>query len=229
MKQTSSAAHIYGRLAGTGRSLHIHGHLRFYRGAVKPKSIGDCVFCDGTQNMLVNVWYTQAQPDALPGWCCRHCCPAFNYKQTWWPLADGWLTYLARCQYLLRQGVFVADFAVLRSEKIPDYPDYDYWPMALRRGERPLKAKKMGGFDYDWINADALLQRASAKDGRLLLPDGMSYRYLLLPDGFLSEATLKKINELAEAGVPVIAPTTCAGLGGKVRAGDWQKPSPQTV
>ena len=37
------------------------------------------------------------------------------------------------------------------------------------------------GFDCDTINAEALLGRLSVKGTRLGLPDGMSYRYLVLP------------------------------------------------
>ena len=67
-----------------------------------------------------------------------------------------------------------------------------------------------------------LLTHASAKDGRLTLPDGMSYRYLVLPHqagAILAPATLKKINELAEAGVPVIGPQALAASVPKVREG----------
>ena len=38
------------------------------------------------------------------------------------------------------------------------------------------------GYDYDYINTDVLLNRMSVgADGRLVLPDGMSYRVLVLP------------------------------------------------
>ena len=37
-------------------------------------------------------------------------------------MSGAWLTYLARCQHLLRQGLFVADFAYLQDEAIPGVP-----------------------------------------------------------------------------------------------------------
>ncbi len=55
-----------------------------------------------------------------------------------------------------------------------------------------------------------------------MLPDGMSYRYLVLPeqpDAILSPVTLQKINELAEAGVTVIGPKTLADSVKKMREG----------
>ena len=64
------------------------------------------------------------------------------------------------------------------------------------------------------LNAEVLLSRAAARQGRLTLPDGMSYRYLVLPpqpDAVLSPSTLKKINQLAEAGVTIIGPKAITG------------------
>jgi len=74
----------------------------------------------------------------------------------------------------------------------------------------------------DVLNAEVLLTRATARHGRLTLPDGMSYRYLVLPhlpDAILSPATLKKVNELADAGVTVIGPKAHAGTVAGLREG----------
>lgn len=56
------------------------------------------------------------------------------------------------------------------------------------------------------LNAEVLLTRAAAKDGRLVLPDGMSYRYLVLPQaaGTYSPSVQRKIEELEQGGVRVI-------------------------
>ena len=51
--------------------------------------------------------------------------------------------------------------------------------------------------------------RAAARDGRLVLPDGMSYRYLVLPHEKSwkgSPAVLGKLAELAEGGLTLIGP-----------------------
>jgi hypothetical protein len=104
--------------------------------------------------------------------------------------------YLARCQYLLRQGLFVADFAYLQSEAIPGF-------IAPRDKQQPLRP---AGFDYDVLNAEVLLTRAVAKDGRLVLPDGMSYRYLVLPADAksFSPPVQRKIQKLMEGGLAVL-------------------------
>ena len=38
------------------------------------------------------------------------------------------------------------------------------------------------GYRYDEISAEALMRRVSVCDGKLVLPDGMSYRALVLPE-----------------------------------------------
>jgi hypothetical protein len=47
----------------------------------------------------------------------------------------------------------------------------------------------------------------SVKDGRLVLPDGMSYRVLVLPDTpFMTPRTLARVRELVQQGATVIGP-----------------------
>ncbi len=48
--------------------------------------------------------------------------------------------------------------------------------------KRSDPAHILPGYDYDAITEEALLTRMSVKGGRLVLPDGMSYRVLVLPD-----------------------------------------------
>ena len=58
------------------------------------------------------------------------------------------------------------------------------------------------------MNADVLLNRLSVRDGRLVLPDGMSYRVLVFPD-YVNQMTLpllRKLRDLVAAGAIVVAP-----------------------
>ena len=49
------------------------------------------------------------------------------------------------------------------------------------------------------------------QDGRLVLPDGMNYRLLVLPDReTISPAVLRRIGELVEAGATVVRPQAAA-------------------
>ena len=52
------------------------------------------------------------------------------------------------------------------------------------------------------MNADVILNRLSVRDGRLVLPDGMSYKVLVIPD-YVTQMTLpllRKLRDLVEAG-----------------------------
>lgn len=68
----------------------------------------------------------------------------------------------------------------------------------------------MRGYNYDSMNKDALLRLVEAKDGRMVLPGGASYKVLvlpvphpLMPDSTLSPEVRAKIAELVKAGVVV--------------------------
>ena len=199
IKESAAAAHIYGKPVCQAEAFTSLAD-DFIESPWSLKDIGDAAFCDGLTRMVFHNWPTHTQPELQPGYWWPHIGTHFGYSLTWWPMADGWLTYLARCQHLLRQGLFVADFAYLQSESIPAFTP-------RRSDQKPLRP---AGFDYDPINSEVLLTRATAKNGRLTLPDGMSYRYLVLPhepDAILEPATLKKVTELAEAGLTVIGPT----------------------
>ena len=66
---------------------------------------------------------------------------------------------------------------------------------------------KRQGYDYDVITAEALIERASVRDGKIVLPDGINYRVLVLPErDQISLPVLKKISELVKAGATVIGP-----------------------
>ena len=58
------------------------------------------------------------------------------------------------------------------------------------------------------MNTEVLLTRMSVKEGRLVLPDGMSYRVLVLPDGLdrLTPKVMHKLRDLVAAGATVVGP-----------------------
>ena len=125
----------------------------------------------------------------------------YERTQTWWEWLRPWHEYLARCQFLLRQGRFVADICYLQAESPPQ-----------GFANHPRK-----GYDWDDCSADVVLKRLSVRNGRLELPDGMSYRVLVLPDTrTMTPGLLRKIKDLVEAGATVIgtAPQKSPGLSG---------------
>ena len=163
------------------------------------KDIGDEAFCHGLTRNVLCFWVHQPRLDVKPGYQWAHVGTHFDCNVTWWKMSHAWLTYLARCQHMLRQGLFVADFAYFQGEEIPAF-------ISPRGGQQPVCP---AGFDYDVLSLQVLLDGAAARDGKLILPSGMSYRYLVLPPSApvaISPPALRKIEQLAEAGVTVVGP-----------------------
>jgi hypothetical protein len=75
-------------------------------------------------------------------------------------------------------------------------------------------AKVLPGYDYDVTNAEALIQRTSVRDGRLVLPEGTSYQMLVLPErNCYGLAALRHVAALADGGATVVGPRPTAPIG----------------
>jgi hypothetical protein len=98
---------------------------------------------------------------------------------------------------MLQSGQFVADVAYLGSENSPhSFPK--------RESTDPVIPP---GYDFDDLPPEVLLKQMTVRDGRLVLPSGMSYRILVLPPGrTITPALLRKIKELVVAGANVVGP-----------------------
>lgn len=121
----------------------------------------------------------------------------FHRGNTWWPYAKGFIDYLARCSYMMQQGVFVAD--VIRYVGHEDTFSEGY-------GELPIEGLPLG-YRADHCDNTVLLERMDVKDGRIVLPDGASYAVLLLADKkTMAPEVLAKIKELVDKGATVIGP-----------------------
>ena len=61
------------------------------------------------------------------------------------------------------------------------------------------------GYDYDLMNTETLLNRAWIEQGRLRLPDGMSYRILVLQEqSYITLGLLRKLREMVEQGLVIV-------------------------
>jgi hypothetical protein len=122
----------------------------------------------------------------------------YERTQTWWEESKPWHQYLARCQYLLQQGLWSADICLMSAERAPNN-----LPMPIGPGRLPPRP----GYNFDAAPAEAVLTRFSVRDGKMVLPDGMSYRVLVLPEvRTMTPALLRKIKKLVGDGATVIGP-----------------------
>ncbi|MEJ2009963.1 MAG: glycosyl hydrolase, partial [Acidobacteriota bacterium] len=127
---------------------------------------------------------------------------------TWFVRESSWLEYVNRCQHLLRQGLPVADLVYFAGVEVP--VDTPVWPDQLNPTP-PL------GYYYDVTDGEGILSRMKAENGGITLPDGLSYRVLVLPeDRMLTLDLLRKVRDLVQGGAVVVGPKPekAPGLGG---------------
>ena len=195
VKETASAAHVYG-----GRIVQMESFTSFRHWQDGPrdlKDIADQALCDGCNQF---VWHTMPHvPEAAgkPG-PVYHAGTHNGPNETWWPLARPFFDYLARCSWLLRQGLFVADLCYYYGDR-----GYNFGPEKYEMAGLGLPA----GYDFDTVNSDVIANRLSVKDGRLVLPDGMSYAALVMVDRpEIAPEVLEKIEQLVRDGATVHGP-----------------------
>ena len=63
------------------------------------------------------------------------------------------------------------------------------------------------GYSYDYINAEVIMTRMAVKDGRFVLPDGMTYRLMVLPPlKTIRPEVLEKLAALVKEGGVILGP-----------------------
>lgn len=187
----ASAAHIYG-LPIVGAEAFTAGDAERWREhPASIKALGDRAFCEGINRFVFHRYALQPWEDREPGMTMGPWGIHYERTQTWWEQTPAWHEYLARCQYLLRQGLFVADICYLQPETSPQgFQEHD-----------------RHGYNWDQCTAEVVLSRMTVREGRITLPDGMSYRLLVLPNArSMTPGLLAKIGELVKAGATVVGP-----------------------
>ena len=204
IKPTTSAARLYGkpRVAAesfTSFDLHWNEHFEFL------KDYADYHFIEGVTHNVFHTYTHNPQINFLPPGTSMgsKIGTPFLRGQTWWPYMKEFTTYLARCSYLLERGQSVSDVLWYLGDEISHKPDQEY----------PFPA----GYKYDYCNPDVLLNRLSVKDGMVVTPEGLSYKFIWIPENkrMLPE-TLERIQTLLEEGATIVAnaPKSLATLAG---------------
>ena len=221
LKQTSAAAHVYGKRQAEAEAFteQERDGTHWTLGPTDLKPYANDAFCEGINRFMLHAASCQRPSDGKPGYvqCAgQH----FTPNTTWWEQSSAFFSYLSRCQYMLQQGNFVGDVCFYLGERPP-----------LLAPPKYLIPTLGPGYDCDYTNPEALLTRMSVKDGRIVLPDGMSYRLLVLqnctstlpdvtqdvgdyqslsvspiPSNAMSLPVIKKIRELINMGATIVGP-----------------------
>lgn len=217
VKEAASAAHIYGLKFVDAEAFT--SFKSWQDGPFEYKRLADVAFCAGLNRMTFHT-FAHCPPDQGLTGPTYHAGEHINVRTTWWPKAAPMFSYFSRCCYLLQQGLPVADVCFyygdgapnrVASRRIGPGPErLDGATCAHCKHKRPNPAPVDGlgeGYDYDVVDSYVILNRMDVKDGRLVLPDGVSYAMLALPDiETMPVAVLKKIEELVRDGATVLGP-----------------------
>ena len=199
IREAASAAHVYGKPLVASESF-----TSFVPGWNDPPSalkwLGDYFMTLGVNRFVIHTSVHQPFVDRRPGFTLGPFGQHYTRNNTWAEQSRGLISYLTRSSYMLQQGLFVGDIAYYYGEGAP---------ASVYRGPNTSPAPEPpAGYAYDYVNTEVLLTRAAVKDGRVTLPDGMSYRVLVLPDGLdqLTPPVLRKLRDLVAEGAVVVGP-----------------------
>lgn len=162
----------------------------------------DRVFCSGVNRIVWHTFTSSPKEFGLPGneyFAGTH----LNPNVTWWKQSKDFISYLDRSSYLLQQGLFVADVLYYYGDDVPNF-------VFLKEDLPELKA----GYDWDKCSKDVILNRVSFDGGKIVLPDGMSYRVMMLsPEKAIDLNVLRKLEQLVTQGMTLIGPRPIEATG----------------
>jgi hypothetical protein len=194
IRESASVANIYGKPFVAAESMTSIGNA-FSFCPEKLKRTADLEMASGLNRFVIHTSVHQPLDDKMPGFSLGPFGQYFTRQETWAEQAKPWMDYLGRSSYMLQQGKNVADILYFYGEnnnitsvcetKLPAIPE---------------------GFEFDFVNASALLNAIQPKDGKLVAQSGASYSVLMLDESarFMTLPVLKKIKALADAGVKIV-------------------------
>ena len=194
IRESASVANIYGKPFVAAESMtSIQNAFSFH--PEKLKRTADLEMASGLNRFVIHTSVHQPLDDKKPGFSLGPFGQYFTRHETWAEQSKAWMAYLGRSCYLLQQGKNIADILYLYGENnnitsvcettLPAIPE---------------------GFEFDFVNASALLNAIQAKDGKLIAQSGNSYNVLMLDSSarLMTLPVLKKIKALTDAGIKVV-------------------------
>ena len=165
------------------------------------KNQTDWAFAIGSNHIIFHTyvhqpWLTDVQPGMTHGPHGIH----WGVNSPYWGMVDAYNLYLARCSYLLRQGVAVNDILYLAPEAAP----YIFSPPDdAMEGASRVRDKR--GYSFDAVTPRILAKRAKVEGDRIAFPRGSAYRVMVMPNfQTMTPETLALIDRLVQEGATVI-------------------------
>ncbi len=197
-KEAASAAHVYGlpiaaAEAFTGSKADADPAMM--------KPFADAALALGINKFVVLASVHQPWDDRKPGVTEDRFYLPYQRHNTWWEDSTPFWDTLSRSSHMLRQGLPVVDLLYHLGNDTP-----------LKIATHRLRPAPPAGYDYDVCGDEVLLTRTRVENGRIVLPDGMSYRILVLAGGrHLSAPAARHLHALVTAGATVLGPVKPEG------------------
>jgi alpha-L-rhamnosidase/F5/8 type C domain len=193
IRESASVANIYGQNIVAAESMtSIQNAFSFH--PEKLKRTADLEMASGLNRFVIHTSVHQPLDDKMPGFSLGPFGQYFTRQETWAEQGKAWMEYLGRSSHLLQQGKNVADILYyygenqnitwLTREKLPNIP---------------------AGYEFDFVNSNALINAIEVKNGKLVAKSGNSYSLLVLDETAknMTLPVLKKLQTLVKAGAKV--------------------------
>jgi len=198
--EAASIAHTGGKPIVAAESFTSTDAERWQAYPGSMKTLGDWAFCSGINRIVFHRYQHQPWLDRAPGMTMGPYGVHWERTQTWWDMVPAYHTYLSRCQFMLRQGIPVADVCFLAAEGAPQVfrP-----PLSAVEGTPPDHR----AYNFDACAPETLIRQATVEKGCVAFPSGARYRVLVLPERqTMTPQLLRKLAELARAGATIVGP-----------------------
>ncbi len=194
VRESASVSHIYGKKMVAAESLTSSSNsFGWSPEGLKPTA--DAEFANGLNKFVIHASVHQPSDELAPGASLQMYGQMFTRHETWAEQAYVWTNYLARTSFMMQQGKNVADVAYMYGEENNI--------TSLFGSELPNVPE---GYEYDFVNADIVVNVLEASNGVISTPTGSEYKILAL-DASTSQMTLpvlQKIKSLVEEGAIVV-------------------------
>jgi hypothetical protein len=195
LRGASSVAHVYGK-PWTGAESMSAFHRPWSYTPRRLKHIADLELALGVTRFCIHTSPHQPVQAPPPGiGLAPFLGQVFVRTEPWAGLARPWVDYLARCSYVLNQGLPAADVAVFTGEEAP--------LTALYGDHIDPSVPADVGFDY--VGLDGLEKCVMVEDG-MIVARGARYRVLYLGGSShrMTLRALRRIRALLNAGATIV-------------------------
>ena len=193
IRESASVAHIYGKPFVAAESMTSIGNA-FSLHPEKLKRTADLELASGLNRFVIHTSVHQPLDDKMPGFSLGPFGQYFTRQETWAEPAKAWIAYLTRSSYMLQQGDNVADVLYYYGE--------NHNITEISKDSLPAVPQ---AYEFDYVNATALLNAIEVHDGKLVANSGNTYQLLALDESakYMTLPVLKKFGQLVEAGAKV--------------------------